>query len=437
MKSLVTGVFGGGTAVSNIFVDGETESDKIVGTVVQTEPGQTKLTKSTPYDTKLTVAGPTDLADMTGAVFATDGSGAPGPYSQTPYKLVTTDIESVNTDVTAIYRFIIANNVNPNESWLNAGNEIEAIYGQPPTGTSVNDAYQTFIFTDTKTSPSFTHTGNTPLRLNIYRSDDGTTWFPDVSGQINNGNRLQAEGSAQYWKMIRDDGNPMAPLNWYLDADPITVLTFPGDVGTNPDLQYFQAGDVVQGNPNYNSKLEWSKYVVDIVNQRQGAFGPTYLYNPIYNTHPSGMAGEAFTLTFPGGLKGVVSFGAHARENSTLEINGDGIERNLFTGDTNWARTADDVNPQNERYLFTLNKTTYTEIHSLRFNRPGANANCYYMKEDGVFLVDPSVDGVSVISTGYAQGSNTMVVDGGTWDTSNQSEVWSDPSNFTTSTGFL
>ena len=59
-------------------------------------PGeQTTLTKETPYDTKLTVAGPTDLADMTGSVLMTDGSGAPGPYSQTPYKLVTTDIESV------------------------------------------------------------------------------------------------------------------------------------------------------------------------------------------------------------------------------------------------------------------------------------------------------------------------------------------------------
>ena len=56
-----------------------------------------KLTKEVPYDTKLTVAGPTDLADMTGAVLMTDGSGAPGPYSQTPYKLVTTDIESVET----------------------------------------------------------------------------------------------------------------------------------------------------------------------------------------------------------------------------------------------------------------------------------------------------------------------------------------------------
>ena len=67
-------------------------------------PGeQTTLTKQVPYDTKLTLAGSTDLADMTGSVLMTDGTGAPGPYTQTPYKLVTTDIESVdNTDPDAI-----------------------------------------------------------------------------------------------------------------------------------------------------------------------------------------------------------------------------------------------------------------------------------------------------------------------------------------------
>ena len=56
-----------------------------------------KLVKETSYDTKLTVAGDKDLADMTGATFMSDGTGAPGPYSQTPYKLVTTDIESVES----------------------------------------------------------------------------------------------------------------------------------------------------------------------------------------------------------------------------------------------------------------------------------------------------------------------------------------------------
>ena len=104
-ESLVTGVFGGGTAVSNIFVDGETESDKIVGTVVQTEPGQTKLTKETPYDTKLTVSGGKDLEDMVAGdpMVMSDGTPPGGEYPRKEYKLVTTDIESVDQTIIATY----------------------------------------------------------------------------------------------------------------------------------------------------------------------------------------------------------------------------------------------------------------------------------------------------------------------------------------------
>ena len=69
---------------------------KVGGDILFDASGDTKLVKETPYDTTLTVAGSTDLADMTGSVLMTDGSGAPGPYTQTPYKLVTTDIESVS-----------------------------------------------------------------------------------------------------------------------------------------------------------------------------------------------------------------------------------------------------------------------------------------------------------------------------------------------------
>ena len=49
--------------------------------------------------TKLTVAGPKDLADMTGSTIMTDGSTeADGKYTQTPYKLTTSDITNVSAD---------------------------------------------------------------------------------------------------------------------------------------------------------------------------------------------------------------------------------------------------------------------------------------------------------------------------------------------------
>ena len=65
------------TGIKYIKTDGKLLVDRGVG-------GDHKLVKETPYDTTLTVDGPTDLADMTGSVLMTDGTGAPGPYSQTP-----------------------------------------------------------------------------------------------------------------------------------------------------------------------------------------------------------------------------------------------------------------------------------------------------------------------------------------------------------------
>ena len=75
-------------AVENIRVDGVV--------LIDAPEGDSKLTKSTSYDTKLTVDSDKDLADMTGATFMSDGAGAPGPYTQTPYKLVTSEITNVD-----------------------------------------------------------------------------------------------------------------------------------------------------------------------------------------------------------------------------------------------------------------------------------------------------------------------------------------------------
>ena len=40
---------------------------------------------------------------MTGGTIMTDGTGAPGPYTQTPYKLTTTDIESIDQTTISTY----------------------------------------------------------------------------------------------------------------------------------------------------------------------------------------------------------------------------------------------------------------------------------------------------------------------------------------------
>ena len=56
--------------------------------------GDNKLVKETLYVAKLTVASNSNLELLTGDVFMSDGSETPA--TQTPYKLVTTDIESVD-----------------------------------------------------------------------------------------------------------------------------------------------------------------------------------------------------------------------------------------------------------------------------------------------------------------------------------------------------
>ena len=56
-----------------------------------------RLSKESTYETKLTVAGPVDLIDaMVGNSIMTDGSNAPGPYSQTPYMLSSRPIQKID-----------------------------------------------------------------------------------------------------------------------------------------------------------------------------------------------------------------------------------------------------------------------------------------------------------------------------------------------------
>ena len=149
-------------------------------------PGeQSTLVKKTPYDTKLTVAGPKDLAEMTGSAFMSDGSGASGPYSQTPYKLVTTDIESVENLQGYKFKLYKINNT-PSNSVTNL-NDIKPItdatyletvdYGTMPTHTvQVDVAYyeldEPAAVYVTRPEGDVTHKNGS-----IAWSNDGVTWI--------------------------------------------------------------------------------------------------------------------------------------------------------------------------------------------------------------------------------------------------------------------
>ena len=85
---------------------------------------------------------------MTGSVLMTDGTGAPGPYTQTPYKLVTTDIESVSGSAPAItLTFPGAVSTNPDLQYFQAGDVVQTTpdevkvlsTGYPDSNTMVVD----------------------------------------------------------------------------------------------------------------------------------------------------------------------------------------------------------------------------------------------------------------------------------------------------------
>ena len=235
-----------------IYIDGLILVDALIA------PGQEKLTKKTPYDTTLTVDGPTDLADMTGSVFMSDGEPAGGKYSLTGYKLVTTDIESVDS-ISYSSQPTSGTPYDNTLTWASAFSSPLDVNGAAAT---VDD---TFYSIDLSAFPIAVQKGNT---VKVYcLSSAGAT---DDNIQINE-NLLSS-----YNPILTDDQwggastfaytftasqditvigcavkGPMRfcglELNGQLVYDGQITLTFPGAVSTNPDLQYFKAGDVVQG----------------------------------------------------------------------------------------------------------------------------------------------------------------------------------------------
>ena len=276
-------------------------------------PGeQTTLSKQVPYDTKLTVAGPTDLADMTGGTFMSDGAGAPGPYTQTPYKLVTTDIESVN------------------------------------------------------------------------------------------------------------------------DTDPANVvLTFPGAVSTNPDLQYFKAGDLVQGS------VKGVEYGVFIGTQAPGV-GLFNILRPTTLSYSETTLGDV-----PDDLLGKRGHDIYAYFSSptapifTRLVSGTGTSGKhwlCYWNGSSWIvddssgglnNSSEDTSlvgsSAHQYWVAFRSNTVYTIGQSI-------NVGTEINNDVGSFLIDnfsydAAFNSVKVVSTGYPT-SNTMVVDGGEWLGSNN-QIWS------------
>ena len=240
--------------------------------MVDINPGEDKLVTETPYDTKLTVDGSTDLADMTGSVLMTDGSTeASGAYTQTPYKLTTTDIESVGTGVPTKYDLRVDNRGAPTNntdvlSWADVSSReiLDITFGSAP-GTQINGSGFYYKF-DTACVPSFNRAAGqfNDSVTRLYGSPDGVNWtlegeFNDIAGPGDT--TISGSNAYIYWAWIfsANAGGNSFDCTKYYPTETITAitLTFPGAVSTNPDLQYFRAGDIVQGR-QLTGKVQWT-----------------------------------------------------------------------------------------------------------------------------------------------------------------------------------
>ena len=249
--------------------------------------GQRKLSKETPYDAKLTVASDTDLAEMAevlGGCHMTDGTTEPdgeggNKYAQSPYKLVTTDIESVddpgitndltvdftqtltNAGVTAITGFgtseagtgysVEISSVTVDGAQLQSTNVVTT-GGAPfiPGSGSTTYDYQTF----------FTNALNASIRVQGEGVSDYTCTFDPVA-VINQAFVINVQTSPPTGTCWIYDQNGKKVEIWGTSNN--IILTFPGDVSTNPDLQYFKAGDMVQN--SWNQTETWT-YKAPIAN---------------------------------------------------------------------------------------------------------------------------------------------------------------------------
>ena len=382
-------------------------------TLIDAPEGDSKLVKETPYDNKLTVASSENLELLTGDVFMTDSSETPA--AQTPYKLVTTDIESVDDEVAAVpwdpSEGLITKPKTNITAWCNSNN-ITAVTGFKFIVSS--DSYSTEL-------REFSVNGTTLSASNQTLLTDTGNWFAQLTPTnylAGTSGIVQAEGSegdvAQFTFDAFDvtTGTVIAEFvatrsNIYLldqngnehlifGNTPNQTLTFPGDVNTNPDLRYFKKGDVIQQTASLtmwrNQARQWdagsktgTKYRLD-----------TSLLDS--------------TGTTP----------MNFQEWLGAELNpADDIIDHYVFDDLNGAgenRASTNISPGYEDYSASewfdrICKSAsgdikpYMGISYQSANNPGS---------DGDDLEIVGIAPVSVISTGYPD-SNTMTVDGGDW----------------------
>ena len=241
--------FDNGTVLTGVVPSDATGSDRKPAEVLKYN--QDKLVKETPYDNKLTVASSENL-DLLAAmadknVFMTDGSAVPA--TQTPYKLVTSDIESVAvSEKFGVSKYSDAyswgtgdsnNRITATVSDFIYVTEFEKTDSDGPAVVFDFGAIASWVIDRGSADPTFYASNDNLVYDYLGTSSSSSSSAPNfdftASGSFVSGKSRYAVLATMGTGSSVDTDQTAFSLIELTFADP------------NPDLQYFKPGDVVQG----------------------------------------------------------------------------------------------------------------------------------------------------------------------------------------------
>jgi hypothetical protein len=387
----------------------ETDGKFFVDSSIPGGGGATDITKTVAYNTKLTVASDKDLSLITGGIYMTDGtvkqdgSGELEPASYTPQ---TSEIASVNTVDTSTYEYkshtgqVALGSL----TYTSADSGPETVSSGVKPSTSLSDSYWAFIKFNGSAKVNWgPPNSGTTKNVSYFYSDDGVNWVFDSSYSQSSGNFpgpfADSINSAVYWALCYQrtiDGSaittlndvpqaPFIPNNWYQFTvpTPLSTLTFNTP---NPDLQYFEVGDVVQGQETPTLTATTENNVDEWVTNWNDSNGWTSSTNNMTMTwNISGPANIVF--------KGV----RKSSDNPTMTLSVDGVQVDSVVWGTATAEVSATLPAGNN--VVTLKGSRTFRVYS---NQSTIDGQFFKINQQA-----------SITATDTA--ANTMTVDGGDW----------------------
>ena len=394
-----------------------------VNKTIDVDPKTDKITSYDDSTKVITVDGDTDLMQFAAgdSVFMTDNS-TDSASTKTGYKLTTTDIESAEAAGISDFVQYCSGSAQGSFPFTHLFDGDTSTRTTPATGASakwdISSTGGITVRTSLRVYQGISGDGGSRYKVNGATHPDGfqsnrwinlTPTLGDLPATLEDieWNRVSGAGACDP-SAIEIDGVVLIQGTVY---PPDIALTFSGDVSTNPDLQYFRAGDVVDSQINsdsVNTSQNFSAQVTGTSGENACfKFGKTV-----------GTADTPLVLKF----SPAIPSGGQVSLYGNKGMNGSGVYFNVsINGEAATQVGGNGFQP--------WSSTFYGNISSLTITTGGPNSPGGLIPQvrDVVInnqrMVDNNVpadqypaeytNDISVISTDLV--NNTMVVDGGTW----------------------